>query len=338
MKHINIPVFIPHMGCPNMCVFCNQRTISGTSCFNEDAVDNIILEVLSTVGNIKPEIAFFGGSFTGIDRNLMIRLLDKAQSYVDCGKASGIRMSTRPDYIDEEIISILNKYTVSQIELGIQSMSDKVLTACCRGHSAADSERAVSALTMAGFEVVGQMMVGLPSSDCESEIYTAEEICRLGCVGARIYPTVVFHDTQLCQMYKDGSYKALSVEEAVCRSAKVLEVFENNGVRCLRVGLCESENLHSNKTYCAGPTDSALGEMVQSRLFYNKICAILDTYGHEELKEKSMIVYCPLGSVSKVTGHKKENKSKICSKYGIKKFKAVEKSELLSYNIKIELI
>lgn len=336
MKHVNIPIFIPHMGCPNMCVFCNQRTISGTSCFNEDSVDGLIENVLSTVCGIKPEIAFFGGSFTGIDRGLMIRLLDKAESYVRRGAVSGIRMSTRPDYIDKEIISILKNYTVSQVELGIQSMSDEVLRKSRRGHTADDSRRAVEMLIDAGFECVGQMMIGLPGSDIESEKQTALEICLAGCKAARIYPTVVFHDTQLYSMCISGEYVPLDTESAVERSAAALEILEDCSVSCLRIGLCESENLHSEETYAAGPNDSALGEMVKSRLFYNKICARLDELHEKDGVPEELCVLCPPGKLSQVVGHKKENKCKLSAKYGIKRFKAVEKEELIGYNIEID--
>ncbi|MBE6563342.1 MAG: radical SAM protein [Ruminococcaceae bacterium] len=354
MKHINIPVFIPHLGCPNMCVFCNQRTISGISCFSEETVKATIEEVLSTSDGCEAEIAFFGGSFTGIDRELMTRLLDLAESYVKECRVSGIRMSTRPDYIDEEIVSILKKYTVSQIELGIQSMSDKVLEACKRGHTASQTEKAVKLLVESGFEVVGQMMVGLPGATPDDELYTARKISEMGCVASRIYPTVVFFGTELEEMLEVGKYAPLTVEEAVERSSRVLEAFEVSGVNCIRIGLCDSENLHSDTTYAAGPNHSALGELVMSRVFYNRICRQVENFlkkndlptdvslaTDEEKKTLSSVkleVWCPKGTVSKIVGNKKENKEKIYRKYGIKYVKAVEKNDLLRYNIIINAI
>ncbi|MCQ2456803.1 MAG: radical SAM protein, partial [Clostridia bacterium] len=168
-RHANVPVFIPHLGCPNMCVFCDQKTISGTECFSEEKVDREIREALATIGNRSAEIAFFGGSFTGIDRGLMIRLLDTAEKYVASGEVIGIRMSTRPDYIDEEIIDVLGRYTVTEVELGVQSMSDAVLKASKRGHTSETTERACALLKAAGIPFVGQMMIGLPGADGESE-------------------------------------------------------------------------------------------------------------------------------------------------------------------------
>ena len=159
-KHINIPIFIPHMGCPNDCVFCNQRTISGRQSFDFGTVVSQIEEALSTVSKeTECEIAFFGGSFTGIDRELMISLLDVAKRYTDSGKVSGIRLSTRPDYIDREVLDILSKYKISAIELGLQSMVDDVLLASKRGHSVKQAEDACRLIKEYGFSLVGQMMI-----------------------------------------------------------------------------------------------------------------------------------------------------------------------------------
>lgn len=330
------------MGCPNQCVFCNQRTISGTCFFDESGVRKTIDEVLSTAGDSEAEIAFFGGSFTGIDRGLMVRLLDTAEEYVKAGRVCGIRMSTRPDYIDREITKILKRYTVTQVELGLQSMSDKVLSASRRGHTAEASRRAVALLKDEGFEVVGQMMTGLPSSTLEDEIMTAEEICRIGCAASRIYPTVVFKDTELCEMYLSGKYAPLGLDEAVERSAACLDVFERRGVKCLRVGLCESENLHSEDSYVAGPNHGAIGEMVMAKLFYGRITEELDRiFASDKLiserKDLTLEIQCSPGSVSKVSGNKKQNKCKILRDYCIKKVKIVEKGELLGYNIRVKI-
>ena len=160
-KHANIPLFVVHMGCPNQCVFCNQRLISGTSSFSADNAEEQIERALTTLSGTgrQAEIAFFGGSFTGIERSLMVGLLDTAQKYVEQGYVSGIRMSTRPDYIDADILAILSRYTVSCVELGIQSMSDSVLRITKRGHTAEDTRRACRLLTESGIPFAGQMML-----------------------------------------------------------------------------------------------------------------------------------------------------------------------------------
>jgi len=336
-QHINIPIFIPHIGCPNQCVFCNQHTISGISAFvpDENEIRKNIDGVLSTSGNAECEIAFFGGSFTGIDRDLMKKLLDIAESYVEKG-VSGIRMSTRPDYISDEILDLLANYSITAIELGIQSMSDIVLAKSKRGHTAADSEKACRLIKERKISLVGQMMIGLPGADLEDEIKTALAIAELGADAVRIYPTVIFRDTPLCRMAESGTYVPLKLDEAVERSAKVLHIFEERGVECIRIGLCESENLHAEETYFAGPNHSALGELVLSRRYYDEIQALLQK-SCVSLNGKNLKIFAPAGDVSKIVGHKGANKAKLIDEYGIKNIKVIEKKDILRYNIKIDI-
>lgn len=349
VKHVNIPVFIPHLGCPNQCVFCDQRTISGTLSFVEKEAFETVDRVLSTLSKgrgaegfdtslqdgvkkrsgIECEIAFFGGSFTGIDRDLMVRLLTMAESYISRGVVSGIRMSTRPDYIDDEVIRILKDFTVNEVELGIQSMSDRVLAASKRGHTSNDSRRAVEMLRKEGFSVGGQMMVGLPTSKTEDEVFTAEEIVRCGCSSSRIYPTVVFGGCELSEMMLRGEYLPLSLEEAVERSCDAFEVFLNAGVKVLRIGLCDNENLHSS-SYAAGPNDPAIGERVASRHYLRRILSYLEKHPDTE----GIRVFCAPGETSKISGNRRENK-KILQSRGIKNVKIVESPEILRYNIMI---
>ena len=272
MRHVNIPVFIPHLGCPNQCVFCNQRSISEHQSFSEEGVREEIEQVLSTlVPEDEAEIAFFGGSFTGIDRGLMCRLLDLAQTYVKEGRVASIRLSTKPDYINAEILSILSRYSVKTIELGLQSMDDAVLLACRRGHTAREAEVACRAVVAAGFSLVGQMMIGLPGATPESEMQTAQKICDLGASAVRIYPTVVFYDTPLCEMTQHGLYAPLSVKEAVERTAPVLQLFRARAIPCIRVGLCATESLTSPEAVLAGPNHPALGEMILGECLYQKV-------------------------------------------------------------------
>lgn len=332
MRHINIPVFIPHLGCPNQCIFCNQRHISGTIQFDEGNVDDIINKVLSTVDpKDECEIAFFGGSFTGIDRDLMIRLLDKAQGYVNKGQAVGIRMSTRPDYINGEIIKILKRYTVTCVELGIQSMNDRVLKYLKRGHTALDTVNAAKLLKEAGIDFVGQMMIGLPSASIKDEIYTASAICELGAVGSRIYPTLVFKGTELEDLTNCQDYSPLSIEEAVERSARVLEIFVKNNVQCIRIGLCESENLHSDTSFLAGPNSPSIGEMVKSRVYLSVIEQKL-----EELKHslgEALFIEGAKGTASQIIGNKRRNIDELKIKFGFKYIKVKENADLMQYQI-----
>ena len=315
MRHVNIPVFIPHLGCPNQCVFCNQRAISEHQNFSEESVRDEIEQVLSTLApEDEAEIAFFGGSFTGIDRDLMCRLLDLAETYVKEGRVASIRLSTRPDYIDDEILSILSRYSVKTIELGLQSMDDDVLFTCRRGHTAEQAEAACRAVVDAGFSLVGQMMIGLPGATPESEIETAKKICELGASAVRIYPTVVFYDTPLCEMAQHGAYKPLSVEEAVERTAPVLQFFRARALPCIRVGLCATESLTSPDAVYAGPNHPALGEMIFGECLYQKVKEKVLQSG---LAGEGIILEVPPRELSATVGQHRRNIEKLQRETGV---------------------
>ena len=315
MRHVNIPVFIPHLGCPNQCVFCNQRSISEHQDFSEESVRDEIEQVLSTLSpEDEAEIAFFGGSFTGIDRDLMCRLLDLAETYVKEGRVASIRLSTRPDYIDDEILSILSRYSVKTIELGLQSMDDDVLFTCRRGHTAEQAEAACRAVVDAGFSLVGQMMIGLPGATPESEIETAKKICELGASAVRIYPTVVFYDTPLCEMAQHGAYKPLSVEEAVERTAPVLQFFRARALPCIRVGLCATESLTSPDAVYAGPNHPALGEMIFGECLYQKVKEKVLQSG---LAGEGIILEVPPRELSATVGQHRRNIEKLQRETGV---------------------
>lgn len=341
-KHANIPIFIPHLGCPNDCVFCNQRSISGHMSFDESKVRFEIEEALSSIEKIgeieEVEIAFFGGSFTGIDRSLMVYLLETAHEYITAGRVDSIRLSTRPDYISEEILDILEKYGVRNIELGLQSMCDDVLLKSKRGHDSICAERACKMIKKRGFHLIGQMMIGLPGSDAQKELETARKICSLGADGARIYPTVIFYNTELCEMAKRGEYQPLTNEDAVMRSKEVIKLLDKNGVPCIRVGLCASENLSSDEEVYGGANHSAIGELAMGEVFYDKMCALLEELSDEG--EKNVVFFVPKGATSKAVGQKKRNINRIKDKYFVKKHiksvKILEKNELIGYNIKME--
>ena len=342
MKHKNIPVFIPHLGCPNDCVFCNQRTISGTAEFREPDVKDIIERALSTLGpGDDAEIAFFGGSFTGIDRDLMIRLLTLADTYVADGRVSSVRCSTRPDYIDGEILDILASHSVKTVELGIQSMNARVLEICRRGHTPEDSGRACEMLTRRGFSLVGQMMTGLPGSSSEDEVLTAEKICSMGASAARVYPTVVFRGTKLAQMAQSGQYEPLTDDEAAERTAQVLRVFDKHGVPVIRVGLCSSENLSSPEEVYGGASHPAVGEMAMSRLFLEYMTAAADELIASGKRGATLLIGVPQGAVSKAAGQHRSNTGALTERYapyGIKHVKYSEDRSLAGYRITADII
>ena len=334
-RHINVPIFIPHLGCPNACVFCDQRKISGKNSFVFASAKAELEAAFRTVDteNAEVEIAFFGGSFTGIDPQLMCDLLELAQSYVAAGKADGIRLSTRPDYINETVLDTLRQYAVKTIELGIQSVNDTVLSVCKRGHTFADTQKAVSLIRHFGFSFVGQMMVGLPASTLADELATAEFICTSGATGARIYPTVVFRHTELCSMAEAGTYVPLDTETAVERSAHVLADFLTHHVPVIRIGLHAGEELSDPASVYAGANHPALGEMVMSRVYLHKMRAILQKEGS---RAGEMLTFSVAkGETSKAIGHRRENLEKLCQEFQIKSLKIVEKTEEILYNINL---
>ena len=313
-KHINIPVFIPHIGCPNNCVFCNQHTITGKGELAGRNIRDEIENALSTYDGPpeNAEIAFFGGSFTGIDRTEMISFLKIAYDYVKNGKVNSIRLSTRPDYINHEILDILREYGVTDIELGIQSMSDKVLDICKRGHTSEQTRNACKLIKEYGFTLVGQMMIGLPGACLSDELFTAREIVKMGCDGTRIYPTVVFEETELCDMAKSGVYTPITVEEAVKRSASVYEIFADSVIQILRIGLQSTEELVSGNGVYAGANHPSLGELVMGEYYFKKMSSSLpEILKNTKTNEVSLTIVCAPGEQSKVSGQQKINKSRL---------------------------
>lgn len=335
-KHANIPVFIPHLGCPNQCVFCNQRSISGVEKFSVSDVRRKIEDALSTIDKeTDVEIAFFGGSFTGIDYRLMVQLLEIANEYVRAGMVSSIRCSTRPDYIDEKIIETLKKYNVTTVELGLQSSNEQVLFASKRGHGREAEKAAAAMITESGINFVGQMMIGLPGSTLEMEIETADFIIENGACGARIYPTLVFYETELCDMAKRGLYQPLTLGDAVYRSAAVFEKFRSAGIPVIRIGLCASENLSDESKFFAGPNHPALGELVINESYYLRLS--------ESFAEKKtclgdvVTVNVPRGALSKVAGQKNVNKKRLIEDFSLSDLKFIENENLSGYNYFIEI-
>lgn len=269
MKKGNISLFIPHLGCPHKCSFCNQNTITGKQ--TQPSADDVraVVETALRKKNYDYEIAFFGGSFTAIDREYMLSLLKAACDYVKDGRVNGIRISTRPDCIDEEVLDILKKYGVTSIELGAQSMDDEVLRANFRGHTAEDVENASRLIKSFGFELGLQMMTGLYLDTDEKAIETAKKLIALSPDTIRIYPTVVLKNTYLAKLYEDELYKPQTVDDAANLCTKIVPMFEKAGIRVIRLGLHSSPELKKNMI--AGAFHDSFGEIVKSRYMLNKI-------------------------------------------------------------------
>ncbi len=311
MKHYNIPVFVPHKGCPNDCVFCNQKKITGI-CEAETLgrTEEIITEHLSTIKRpYFAEIAFFGGSFTGIDLSLQKEYLKIAKKYVDMGEVDGIRLSTRPDYISGEILRMLKSYGVTAVELGAQSMDDEVLLKNRRGHTADDTKKAVRLLKEYGFETGLQMMTGMYGSDTEKDIFTGREIAKLKPDTVRIYPTVVLSETELENLYKDGKYVPTSLETSVEVCAALYRIFDEEKIKIIRMGLQSTDTICEKGSIVAGAYHSAFGELVRSRLLRDEM--------EEEVKSGKRVIEVPAKKLSAAIGQKRANLTYFKEKYGI---------------------
>lgn len=266
-----IPVFVPHLGCPNDCVFCNQRRISGSTVpASAEDVDNAIKNAaaLPRTG-AKRQLAFYGGSFTAIPKTEQEALLSAAYAHLLSGEIDSIRLSTRPDAIDAEILARLKRFGVETIEIGAQSMDERVLLLAGRGHTAKDVENAARQIKAAGFRLILQMMTGLPGADDESSIESARRIIALEPDGVRIYPTVIVRDTALYDLWKAERYDEHTVEDAVRVCAKLLPMFEKAGIPVIRLGLNPTDELSAGAA-AGGAYHPALGELVKSRIMREK--------------------------------------------------------------------
>lgn len=270
MKHINIALFVPHMGCPNQCSFCNQKSISGQAKqITGDDVRQAVTTAFEGRDCTEGEIAFFGGSFTAIDRDYMVSLLESAYEFIKDGRVKGIRISTRPDCIDEEVLTVLKKYGVTSIELGCQSMNEEVLKANLRGHTAQDVVNACTLIRKFGFELGLQMMTGLYKSDKKTDKETARTLISLHPDCVRIYPTVVLENTLLCEKYRQGEYEVQSLEEAVDLCSELLLMFHNADIPVIRLGLHSGGGVEEG--FVAGVYHPAFRELCESRIYLNKV-------------------------------------------------------------------
>ncbi|MCX7950875.1 MAG: radical SAM protein [Clostridiales bacterium] len=284
MKHYIIPIFVPHKGCPHDCIFCNQKKITGQyKEITSNDVEDIIYEHLSTINKNESyiEVSFYGGSFTAIPLSQQNELLAVAKKFLEQGKIDAIRLSTRPDYINHDILNNLKSFGVKNIELGAQSMDDDVLKKLCRGHTSEDVKNASRLIKDYGFNLGLQMMIGLYGDTEEKDIKTAEEIIKLQPNFVRIYPTLVVKDTYLEVLYNNGFYKPLEIDEAVNISKKLYKMFVKNNIYIMRIGLQVSEDFTLGKNVVAGPFHPAFRELVESKLLNEMIESIIHNYFSE---------------------------------------------------------
>lgn len=285
LKHSNIPIFIPELACPHQCLFCNQAKISGQQEIPQpDEIPSIVDSYLDTMNDGREvEIAFFGGSFTGIPLDLQEKYLREAYKYLCEGKINGIRLSTRPDYINDKVIELLKRYGVTTIELGAQSTNDDVLLASGRGHKSDAIRKASNQILTTGFHLGLQMMIGLPHDTYERSRQTVEDIITLGADNTRIYPTLVIKGTQLAKLYELGRYQPLDLSTAVSWAKDFYLRFETAGLTILRVGLHASEELTHERSLIAGPYHKSFKELMMTEIWADILNQTLKEKRNQEI-------------------------------------------------------
>lgn len=320
-KEYIIPIFVPHLGCPNNCTFCNQKRISGQTkqVTAKDVKETIEYYLKNFKDNHKyVEVAFFGGSFTAIDKEKQIELLEAAQEYIQNKLVNSIRISTRPDCIDKEILKRMKKYNVKTIELGVQSTNNHILSKCKRGHRGEDVKKASKLIRRFRFILGHQMMVGLPESTKQDELNTAKELIRLKPKIVRIYPVLVIKDTELADEYNRGEYTPLTLGQAVERCKEIVNLFNKNKINVIRIGLQNTEEISDPSTekssVVAGPYHPAFRQLVESGMWYD---AIVNKIKKVNAKVKKVKIIANDININNIIGHKKENIEKLKEIYDV---------------------
>ena len=315
-KEYIIPIFIPFLGCPHDCAFCNQVKITNyKDNINKENTIRQINQYLSYFPkneNLK-EIAFFGGSFTGLDEKVMISYLEIALNYKKKGIIDRIRLSTRPDYINNSILDILKKYEVDVIELGIQSLDNEILNANERGHNKEDSIRASKLIKDYGFKLGHQIMPGLYKDSFDKAIKTGLDSIKMNPDMVRIYPTLVIKDTKLEKLYKECLYKPLSLDEAIEISSRLYMIYSYKKIPVIRIGLQPTENINEKNDVVAGPFHPSIRQLVETNIHKIYLEELINKY---RLKNKIKI-HISNREISIIAGNKKANKNYFYKKYGL---------------------
>ena len=311
-----IPIFVPHMGCPHDCIFCNQRKITNfVDVLDEVDIRKNIENYISYFKNknIPIEIAFYGGSFTGLDKNLMIRYLEIAKYYIDRDFVNSIRISTRPDYISKEILDILIKYKVHTIELGVQSMTQSTLDLNNRGHNGECVYESSSLIKKYNIKLGLQMMVGLYGDTIDTVVNTAFEICKINPDFVRVYPTLTIKDTELERLYYSKEYIPMSLEDSICLCKYIYVIFKYYNIPIIRLGLQSSDNISEDADIVAGPYHPAFRELVESSVYRDFIEYYMCFF---DIKD-DITIKCNNSEVSKIVGNKRSNLKYFKEKYNI---------------------
>lgn len=320
-KEYIIPIFVPHLGCKKCCTFCNQRTISGEK--KQVTAEDVTKTIEYYLQNFKDEhkyveVAFFGGSFTAIEREKQEELLTAVQPYIKNKKVDSIRLSTRPDAIDKSILKMLKKYHVKTIELGVQSSNNYILARCKRGHSFEDVIKASKLIRLYGFNLGHQIMVGLPDSNEKDDIQTAKDSIKLRPKMVRIYPVLVIKGTELEEEYEKGDFIPLTVSQAVERSKEIVKLFNQKHIQIIRVGLQNTDTItdaaKKESEVIAGPYHPAFGQLVEDSIWYDKIVEKIKNINAKVIKVE---IEANPKNINNIIGHKKENIKKLKDTYAV---------------------
>ncbi|WP_298435995.1 radical SAM protein [Geobacter sp.] len=332
MKPLIVPFFISHQGCPRHCVFCNQRTISGQGgdLPGSEEMRAAIAAAASGKGR-RVEVAFYGGTFTSLPLSDQRRLLEPLQPMLASGEITGVRLSTRPDAVDGETARFLRAHRVTTVELGVQSMDDRVLTAAGRGHGAAATERAFAFLKGAGIAVGAQLMPGLPGDTAETSLESLQRVLVLGPAFLRIYPTVVVAGTELAELWRRGSYSPMELDRAVSLCALMLRVATGAGVPVIRIGLQATAELEAPGTVLAGPWHPAFRQLVEGELWRELLFSLtVDIPEGSEVK-----LACAPARISDVVGQRRRNLERLATERGLTVARVVADPQCSPFELKI---
>jgi len=335
-KPFVIPIFIPHSGCPHRCVFCNQTAITGVqdSLPTSEDIRSTIRRFLDykKKNRTHTEVSFFGGNFLGLPPAMIKQFLEETAKFVDLGKIDGIRFSTRPDTIDKDRLDLISHYPVTTIEIGVQSMDDRVLTRARRGHTSADTIHAVTLLNQKKYNIGLQMMTGLPQDSISGSLHTAREIARLAPDFVRIYPTLVIAGSALAGLYKKGEYTPMTLYDCVTQLKQLYLLFYKNNIKVIRMGLQASEELDDTSTVLAGPYHPALGHMVYSEIMLDQAKKKLNEL--PENVDRVMITVHPK-NFSRMQGLNKQNIDVIKQNYDICDLNVKTDSNLSDFEVRV---
>ncbi|MDH4204345.1 MAG: radical SAM protein [Desulfobacteraceae bacterium] len=331
-----IPIFLPHAGCPHQCVFCNQTSVTGVrrDIVSPENVERQILEFLEYKGNDRRpvQVAFYGGNFLGLEKDYIERLLNVSTKFVKNKEIDAIRFSTRPDTIDHDRIEIIKNYPVTTFEIGAQSMDDRVLAIARRGHSASDTQRAVTLLKDRHYQIGLQMMVGLPEEDEAGSLSTAYRIGELEPDFVRIYPTIVLKNSLLARWYENGTYRPWSLERSIAHVKTLYLFFKKKNIPVIRMGLQASEDLDSGAAVLAGPYHPAFGHMVHSKIFLDMATAIME---NKAVSRNTVTLKVHPKSISKMRGMKNSNVETLKKTFQLQSLKIVPDSSLAEDSLSI---